>query len=193
MTVVLDRPDLIAALAPVSPCDWSPANPDRALVSHPHAAGLDLVGAGRAVPLADGQRIEYANLDHGASAPALQVVKDTVDALLEVYASVHRGAGWHSNVCTSLYEGARQPIRRFVGGRIDDAVIFTRHTTDALNLLAHCLPARTTVVVFETEHHAALLPWRNHNVVRLAAPGTPAEAVDAVDNALRFRPPPPCW
>ena len=154
---------------------------------HPHAAGLDIVGAGRTVPLADGGLIEYANLDHGASAPALRVVRDTVDALLETYASVHRGAGWHSTVCTSLYEGAREPIRRFVGGRSDDAVIFTRHTTDAFNLLAHCLPARTTVVVFETEHHAALLPWQGHHVIRLAAPGTPAEAVTAVDNALRFR------
>jgi len=188
MTVVLDRPDLIAALAPVPPCDWSPATPARALVSHPHAVGLDIVGAGRTVPLADGRRIEYANLDHGASAPALRVVRDTVDALLESYASVHRGAGWHSKVCTSLYEGAREPIRQFVGGRSDDAVIFTRHTTDAFNLLAHCLPARTTVVVFETEHHAALLPWQGHNVIRLAAPGTPAEAVAAVDDALRFRP-----
>ena len=87
------------------------------------------------------------------------MVKDTVDALLERYASVHRGAGWHSKICTELYEGAREPVRDFVGGRADDAVIFTRHTTDSFNLLAHCLPARTTVVVFETEHHAALLPW----------------------------------
>ena len=71
---------------------------------------------------------------------------------------MHRGAGWHSQVCTELYEGAREPVRDFVGGRSDDAVIFTRNTTDSLNLLAHCLPARTTVVVFETEHHAALLP-----------------------------------
>ena len=142
-------------------------------MSHPHAAGLDIVGAGRTVPLADGDRIEYANLDHGASAPALRVVRDTVDALLERYAWVHRGAGWHSSVCTSLYEGAREPVRRFVGGRADDAVIFTRHTTDAFNLLAHCLPARTTVVVFETEHHAALLPWQR------TAPRHPADRARA--------------
>ena len=61
-------------------------------------------------------------------------------------------------------------------------MIFTRHTTDSFNLLAHCLPARTTVVVFETEHHAALLPWgrtggrstpeRGQTVVRLPAPAT---------------------
>ena len=62
--------------------------------------GLEIVGADASVPLAGGGRIAYANLDHGASAPALRVVKDTVDALLERYASVHRGAGWHSKICT---------------------------------------------------------------------------------------------
>ena len=124
------------------------------------------------------------------------MVKDTVDALLERYASVHRGAGWHSKICTALYEGAREPVRDFVGGRTDDAVIFTRHTTDSFNLLAHCLPARTTVVVFETEHHAALLPWgldsrRRQTVVRLPAPGTTRRGDRAVDDALRRRAPGP--
>ncbi len=199
MTVLLERPDLWAA------CETTPAvstsgagQPRRGPVRHPHAPGLDVVGAGSRVPLATGGSAEYANLDHGASAPALQAVKATVDALLERYASVHRGAGWHSKVCTSLYEGAREPVRSFVGGRADDAVIFTRHTTDSFNLLAHCLPARTTVVVFETEHHAALLPWsaqrapgRDRRVVRLPAPESAAHAVELVDDALRRRLPGP--
>lgn len=154
----------------------------------PHAPGLDIVGAGTTVPLATGGSIEYANLDHGASAPALRAVKETVDAVLERYASVHRGAGFHSQLCTSLYEGAREPIRQFVGGRADDAVIYTRNTTDSFNLLAHCLPAGTTVIVFETEHHAALLPWRGHRVIRLAAPESPAAAVDAVERAVALAP-----
>ncbi len=163
------------------------------------APGLDVVGAGARVPLAAGGTAEYANLDHGASAPALRVVKETVDAVLERYASVHRGAGWHSKVCTSLYEGRGEPVRSFVGGRADDAVIFTRHTTDSFNLLAHCLPARTTVVVFETEHHAALLPWSpertpaatQRQVVRLPAPDSAEHAVALVDHALRRRTPGP--
>ncbi len=192
MTVVLDRPDWISATAAASRPRWTleAAVAPCPGVRHPHAAGLDIVGAHSQVPLAGGGHVEYANLDHGASAPALRIVRDTVDALLEQYASVHRGAGWHSKVCTSLYEGARGPVRDFVGGRADDVVLFTKHTTDSFNLLAHCLPARTTVVVFETEHHAALLPWERDgiNVVRLAAPATPAEAVSAVDHALRTRP-----
>ncbi len=203
MTTLLERPDLLSALTPrpVARSYRPIGSTTRSTVSHPHATGLEIVGADSSVPLAGGGRISYANLDHGASAPALRVVKDTVDALLERYASVHRGAGWHSKICTSLYEGAREPVRDFVGGRADDAVIFTRHTTDSFNLLAHCLPARTTVVVFETEHHAALLPWgrtggrstpeRGQTVVRLPAPATIAEAIASVDDALRRRAPGP--
>jgi len=192
MTAVLDRPDWLSATSAARTSQWpleAPVAPAPG-VRHPHQPGLEIVGAHTHVPLAGGGTVEYANLDHGASAPALRIVRDTVDALLERYASVHRGAGWHSKVCTALYDGAREPVRRFVGGRSDDAVIFTKHTTDSFNLLAHCLPARTTVVVFETEHHAALLPWERDgvNVVRLAAPDSPADAVRAVDSALRIRP-----
>ena len=210
MTVLLERPDLLSALAPPrrAPVPVPPPTPAsrNRTVLHPHAPGLEIIGSDATVPLAGGGQVTYANLDHGASAPALRVVRDTVDALLERYASVHRGAGWHSKVCTALYEGAREPVREFVGGRPDDALIFTRHTTDSFNLLAHCLPARTTVVVFETEHHAALLPWGEstsgcpdprsedrsaRTVVRLKAPSSPAAAVAAVDEALRRRAPGP--
>ena len=191
MTSVLSRPDWLSHTAAHPQRPWSAEDPVVPLpgVHHPHGTDLDVVGAHALVPLAGGGSIEYANLDHGASAPALRIVRDTVDALLERYASVHRGAGWHSKVCTSLYEGAREPIRSFVGGRADDAVVFTKQTTDAFNLLAHCLPPRTTVVVFETEHHAALLPWERDGVtvVRLPAPDSPAAAVAAVDHALRTR------
>ena len=60
----------------------------------------------------------------------------------------------------------------------DDQVIFTRQTTDALNLLAHAVPADATVIVFESEHHAALLPWPAERTVRLAAPGLPERGRD---------------
>lgn len=202
MTLALERPDLVAAFAPTpgTPAGTvAGAAPHRGPIIHPQAPGLEIVGADAQVPLATGGTIEYANLDHGASAPALRTVRDTVDALLDRYASVHRGAGWHSKVCTSLYEGSREPVRSFVGGRPEDAVIFTRHTTDSFNLLAHCLPPRTTVVVFETEHHAALLPWSaeraresaQRRVVRLPAPESAAHAIDLVDDALRRRRPGP--
>jgi selenocysteine lyase/cysteine desulfurase len=146
------------------------------------------VGADLLVPLADGRVTDYANLDHGASAPCLEAVRRAVDAALPSYASVHRGNGYASRITTQWYEQARAEVHSFVGARPDDQVVFTRQTTDALNLLARCLPQATTVVVFETEHHAALLPWPDDRTVRLAPPASPAAAVTAVADALRAAP-----
>ncbi|MFR9730859.1 aminotransferase class V-fold PLP-dependent enzyme [Saccharopolyspora sp. MS10] len=143
-----------------------------------------VVGSQLRVPLVTGRSVEYANLDHGASAPCLNAVRDAVNELLPWYASVHRGAGFASQVCTRVYEGARDVLRRFVGARRTDSVIFTRNTTDALNLLAAALPAETSVVVFDTEHHAALLPWGGTRVRHLGIPASPEEAVRLLDDAL---------
>src|ERR687887_1595968 len=95
-----------------------------------------VTGARLTVPLVDGRRVPYANLDHAASAPCLESVRDAVDELLPWYASVHRGAGFASQVSTRVYEQARDVLRRFAGAHRSDTVIFTRNTTDALNLLA---------------------------------------------------------
>ena len=86
-------------------------------------------------------RIRYADLDSAASARALVAVAEQVTKALPLYASVHRGAGYLSQVSTALYESARETVARFVGARDDDVCVFTRHTTDALNLLAGCVPA----------------------------------------------------
>lgn len=118
---------------------------------------LPVVGASTTVPLVDGTQRVYANLDYAASAPALQAVADRVAEVLPLYASVHRGAGYLSQVSTALYEAARQTIARFVGARADDVAVVTRNTTDSLNLLASVVPGR--VLVLDLEHHANLLPW----------------------------------
>lgn len=141
-----------------------------------------VVSADLRVPLVTGGSVEYANLDHGASAPCLQPVRDAVDELLPWYAGVHRGAGFASQVCTGVYEGAREVLREFTGARPDDSVIFARNTTDAVNLLARALPAGTSVVAFDTEHHAALLPWTGAR--RIGIPASPREAVRELDAAL---------
>ncbi len=146
------------------------------------------VGADLLVPLADGRVTDYANFDHGASAPCLESVRRAVEAALPSYASVHRGNGYASRITTQWYERARAEVHSFVGAREDDQVIFTRQTTDALNLLAKALPADATVIVFESEHHAALLPWPAERTVRLAAPSTTTGAVTAVADALRNAP-----
>ncbi|TYB59107.1 aminotransferase class V-fold PLP-dependent enzyme [Nonomuraea sp. PA05] len=141
-----------------------------------------VLGADLEVPVKGGRLVGYANLDYAASAPCLEPVSAAVAAALPAYSSVHRGAGYASQLTTARYEQARHTVRAFVGARPDDAVIFTRNTTDATNLLAGCLPSGTTTVVFDTEHHASLLPWPE--AVRLAPPAFPGEAVRAADEAL---------
>ncbi|MFI7603768.1 aminotransferase class V-fold PLP-dependent enzyme [Micromonospora sp. NPDC049366] len=147
--------------------------PAPVVVSDPALAGsLDVLGVPGEI-----------NLDYAATAPCARVAADAVTALLPWYASVHRGAGALSRRCTLAYERARQTIGDFFGARTDDHVIFTRNTTDALNLLGRALPAGTTVVTFAGEHHANLLPWPRGSV-RLPVPADPGEAVRALDAAL---------
>jgi selenocysteine lyase/cysteine desulfurase len=145
---------------------------------------LELVGGDLQVPLVDGEWVRYANLDNAASAPALRQVADTVAELLPYYGSVHRGAGFASLVSTEAYTRAREIVRGFVGARDDDLVLFTRNTTDALNLLANALPSGTTVLTFTGEHHANLLPWRRGDVRHLPIPASPADALAALDAHL---------
>lgn len=143
---------------------------------------LAVLGSGVKVPLADGRLVPYANLDLAATAPCVRAAADAVREILPYYASVHRGAGLLSRYCTAAYEDSRATIARFLGCRPDDQLIFTRGTTDALNLLAHIVPRGTTVVCFVSEHHANLLPWRRS--ICLPVPASAAEAVAAVDLAL---------
>ncbi|RKS77087.1 selenocysteine lyase/cysteine desulfurase [Actinomadura pelletieri DSM 43383] len=145
-----------------------------------------VVGADVPVPIRGGGHVPYANLDHAASSPCLEAVHEAITRALPYYSSVHRGAGHLSRVTTDAYETARETVRAFIGAWRRSAVVFTRNTTDSMNLLAHAAPTGTSVVVFETEHHASLLPWKR--AVRLPAPATPAEAVSAADRALRESP-----
>lgn len=120
-------------------------------------------------------------------------MREVLDAALPYYASVHRGAGYHSQVSTDAYEQARRSVARFVGARHNDAVVFVRGTTDALNLLARSVPRDCTVVVFSAEHHASLLPWQHRGsragqVIRLPLPHSPSAAVAAAREALRTAP-----
>src|SRR5687767_8387826 len=122
------------------------------------------------------------NLDYAATAPCLKAAADAINELLPWYGSVHRGAGALSQRCTLEYERARQTVADFIGAGPDDHVVFTRNTTDSLNLLAHALPPGTTVVTFASEHHANLLPWPNP--VRLPVPASRGEAVRSLAKAL---------
>ncbi|GGU78837.1 aminotransferase [Streptomyces filipinensis] len=152
-------------------------------------APLPVLGSDVTVPLVTGGEVTYAALDYAASAPALQRVWDDVAAYAPYYGSVHRGAGYLSQLSTDLFENARRTVAEFLGCRADDQVIFTRSTTDSLNLLARALPADCQVFVFETEHHASLLPWQDAHVTYLNAPRSPQQAVTTLERALADRDP----
>ncbi|MFV2121684.1 aminotransferase class V-fold PLP-dependent enzyme, partial [Streptomyces sp. Act-28] len=163
------------------------------------ALPLPVLGRDVTVPLVTGGEVAYAALDYAASAPVLQRVWDDVAAYAPYYGSVHRGAGHLSQLSTDLFERSRGTVARFLGCRPGDQVVFTRSTTDSLNLLAHALPAGCEVFVFETEHHASLLPWgtsrapghggRDVRVTYLDAPRTPDRAVATLERALADRDP----
>ncbi|MGP3921594.1 aminotransferase class V-fold PLP-dependent enzyme [Streptomyces sp. 8N616] len=155
-------------------------------------APLPVLGRDVLVPLVTGGEVTYAALDYAASAPALQRVWDDVAAYAPYYGSVHRGAGYLSQLSTDLFENSRAAVAEFLGCREGDQVVFTRSTTDSLNLLASVLPKNTRVFVFETEHHASLLPWQQApgtEVGFLDAPRTPREAVETLERALAEREP----
>ncbi|MGW2280632.1 aminotransferase class V-fold PLP-dependent enzyme [Streptomyces sp. NPDC001770] len=152
-------------------------------------APLPVLGKDVTVPLVTGGEVTYAALDYAASAPALQRVWDDVAAYAPYYGSVHRGAGYLSQLSTDLFENSRATVAEFLGCRPGDQVIFTRSTTDSLNLLAAVIPADCEVFVYETEHHASLLPWRDAKVTYLNAPRTPEQAVETLEHALADRDP----
>lgn len=176
---LLDRSPAADAL------DRSPAADGAVAPAPRHQPGgaLPVLGGDVTVRVTDGRLLPYANLDIAATAPCAVAAVEAVTRLLPSYASVHRGAGALSRHCTRSYEQARAEVARFVGCRPDDQVVFTRNSTDALNLLAHAVPAGLPVLTFLAEHHANLLPWRRG--IRLPLPRTPEEAVAAVDEALR--------
>jgi selenocysteine lyase/cysteine desulfurase len=148
----------------------------------------ELIGNDLEVPLATGGARRYLNLDAAASTPAMRVVAEAVERALPWYSSVHRGAGFTSQVSTRLYETARQAVATFVGASDTDTVIFVRNTTEALNLAACCLPIAPGDVVLSTavEHHANMLPWRRRApVVYLQPPPSREALLDAVAEALR--------
>ncbi len=130
-------------------------------------ATLDLrdriVGLDREVPLLDGRRVPYVNLDNAASTPALVDVARAVDEFMPFYSSVHRGTGFKSRLSTVAYDQAHAIIGRFVGADPQtNTVIFGKNTTEAINKLAWRLPLGPDAVVITTqlEHHSNDLPWR---------------------------------
>ena len=107
-------------------------------------------------------------LDNGASAQKPQQVIDAVTkAYSEEYANVHRGLHFLSNTATDNYEAARDKVRRFLNAGSVDEVVFTKSTTEAINLVSYGLGPDYfadggEIVLSIMEHHSNIVPWHFH-------------------------------
>src|SRR5579875_932160 len=147
----------------------------------------ELADAVTEVPLVDGTSTRFVNFDYAASAPPLASVHRVVTTAMAHYASIHRGQSYLSRVSTAAYERARDTVAQLTGAcRDGDVVIFTRNTTDALNLLAHAVPGR--VVHLDIEHHANLLPWRTGRYTAVPASASVEGTLCAVELELAREP-----
>ena len=105
-------------------------------------------------------------LDSAATSQKPQVV---IDALVAYYsdinANVHRGVHTLSQEATDAYEGARSKVREFINAAEDAEIIFTRGTTEGINLVAQTLGAQraeqgSEVIISNMEHHSNVVPWQ---------------------------------
>ncbi len=103
-------------------------------------------------------------LDNGASAQKPQAMIDAVThAYASEYANVHRGLHFLSNAATEKYEEAREIVRRFLNAGHTDEILFTRNSTEAINLVASSFGADFVagdeIVLSIMEHHSNIVPW----------------------------------
>ena len=136
--------------------------------SSPHARPGDTLGVVGDFPILapddSGRRIIY--LDSAASSQKPRQVLDAMqDTYEHAYANVHRGVYAIAAEATSRFEAARESIRSFIGARSPREVIFTRGTTEAINLVAYSwgdanVGAGDVIVCSELEHHSNLVPWQ---------------------------------
>lgn len=111
-----------------------------------------------------GKRLVY--LDSGATTQRpVQVVDKMREYYLKYNSNVHRGVHYLSNKCTDANEEAREIVRKFLNAASDKEVIFTRGTTESINLVAHSfgeafIREGDEIVVTEMEHHANIVPWQ---------------------------------
>ena len=105
-------------------------------------------------------------LDNGATTQKPLCVLDAMrEEYLNVNANVHRGVHWLSQQATDLHEAARETVRKFINARSANEVVFTRGTTESLNLVASsftegCMKEGDEVIVSTMEHHSNIVPWQ---------------------------------
>ena len=105
-------------------------------------------------------------LDNAATTQKPLCVLDAMrDEYLNVNANVHRGVHWLSQQATELHEGARETVRKFINAKSTTEIVFTRGTTEGLNLVASSfsdefMKEGDEVIVSAVEHHSNIVPWQ---------------------------------
>jgi cysteine desulfurase/selenocysteine lyase len=105
-------------------------------------------------------------LDNAATSQTPQVVVDRISRYyLQENANVHRGVHYLSQTATDAYEAARERIQAFLNAPAREEIIYTRGTTEAINLVAHSfarprLQAGDRIVISALEHHSNIVPWQ---------------------------------
>ncbi|MGB6604890.1 MAG: cysteine desulfurase [Steroidobacteraceae bacterium] len=149
---------MAANISPVPRADPAPA----------HGPVLDAARVRGDFPILDtlvnGQPLVY--LDSAASAQEPRQVLRAVEAYAtQSHANVHRGVHALSQAATAAFEGARERVRRFINARSVREIIFTRGTTEAINLVAQAyarvrLGPGDEILITALEHHANIVPWQ---------------------------------
>ncbi len=163
-----------------------------------HLAPLDLARIRADFPIL-GERVHgkpFTFLDSGASAQKpRQVIQAMVRTMETAYANVHRGAYRMSELATEAYEAARGAVQRFLNAADEREIVFTKSSTEAINLVAHAfgrgvLKPGQAVVISEMEHHANIVPWQMlrdaHGVELRVARITEAGELDLEDLAAKL-------
>ncbi len=105
-------------------------------------------------------------LDNGATSQKPKIVIDAISEYYTTYNSnIHRGVHHLSQVATTAYEDARKKIQSFINAKHAHEVIFTKGTTDGINLVANCLGrsyinSGDEVIISAMEHHSNIVPWQ---------------------------------
>ena len=105
-------------------------------------------------------------LDNGATTQKPLCVLDAMrEEYLNVNANVHRGVHWMSQQATDLHEAARETVRKFINAPSISEIVFTRGTTESLNLVASsfvegCMKEGDEVIISTMEHHSNIVPWQ---------------------------------
>jgi cysteine desulfurase / selenocysteine lyase len=128
---------------------------------------LDVAAIRRDFPILD-QMVNGSPLAYLDSAASSQRPRQVIEAIAHYYehdhANVHRGVHTLSHRATDLHEGAREAVRAFINAASTREIVFTRGTTEAINLVAYTLGQRLKVgdeiLITAMEHHSNIVPWQ---------------------------------